>query len=181
MPSSVFVIGCSAGTVGSFFHAPYVLDNYKSIPVAFVGDSGGGYLEGPASLVAHLGIPELVPNWIPAYKSLFDSEFHTTKIFTIPATTYPDAQFSLLDTLDDSVQSEIIAQLNRRLSLQDVIFANLNEIRSAAPNFHSYSGPGDHHCITMEPAFADYSVKGILLRDWITDLTEGKSVENVAP
>jgi hypothetical protein len=180
-PSSVFVIGCSAGTVGSFFHAPFILEHYKDTPMGFVGDSGGGFLEAPASFVTDLGIPDLVPNWIPAYQSLIEGNFHTSMVFTIPATNYPQAQFSLLDTLEDSVQTEIIAQLGGSVSLQDVIFANLNGIRAVAPNFRSYSGPGDHHCITMDPIFPEYSVNGILLRNWITDLSEGKSVENVAP
>lgn len=181
-PKSVFVIGCSAGTVGSFFHAPDILEHYPYIPVVFVGDSGGGYLDGPASVAESFGLPTLLNTMPPEYKNFItEDSLRTRFLFTLPNQLYPDATFALLDTTNDHAQDEIIQRLGMKFTLADLIAANLEDIRTDAPNFLSYTGPGDYHCITMHPDFINYKVNGISLRDWFADLANGKPVKNISP
>jgi len=182
-PSSVFVIGCSAGVVGSFFHSPYILEHYKTIPAAVVGDSGGGYLNGPASYVEQVGTMSLVPNWLPQYQDLISNNLIQTKLFfTIPPQAYPKVHFGLVDTQNDGVQAEIISRLNINLTLADVLQSNYADIRAATPsNFYVFTGPGDNHCITMSPAFDEYEVNNTKLSDWFANLAAGQPVENIGP
>ena len=39
-PESVYMVGCSAGVVGSFFNLPYFKQHYLQTPLTIVGDSG---------------------------------------------------------------------------------------------------------------------------------------------
>lgn len=181
-PKSLFMIGCSAGVIGSYIHAPFVLEHYKNIPATLVGDSGGGYLDGPISLIQPYGILDQFPAWIPQYADLRSSEFlRSSSLFIIPATTYPDARFALLDTTDDAPQSKLIARFDKSLTLAQVVDRNLAEIQSGAPNFYRYTGPGDYHCITMNPVFYEYTVNNTRLVDWFARLEAGQTVDNVAP
>jgi hypothetical protein len=181
-PDSVFAIGCSAGVIGSFFHAPHILEHYKGIPFTLIGDSGGGYLDGPASFAERMGTDKLAPEWLPQYKNLFAGGLIRSRyFFTIPPLVYPEGHFGLLDTQDDGVQAEIIARFDPQTTLTEVIQANLADIRSDAPDFLSYTSPGDYHCVTMSPNFYENEVDGTKLADWITALAAGQPVENIYP
>jgi len=181
-PDSVFVIGCSAGVVGSFFHAPYMLEQYQNIPFALVGDSGGGYFDGPASVAKNLGTLEVLPDWLPQYQDLIVNDLIRSRLFfVIPAQAYPNARFGLLDTLNDSLQGELISRFNKKLTLAKVLQSNLDDIRVDAPDIYSYTGPGDYHCITMHPDFYTYEVGGTKLSDWLASLANGQPVENIMP
>lgn len=181
-PESLFMIGCSAGVIGSYIHAPFILEHYKNVPATLVGDSGGGYLDGPVSLIRGYGILDLFPAWIPQYAELRTAEMlRSSNFFIIPAVSYPDVRFALLDTSEDAPQSKLIARFDKSLTLAQVLENNLASIRSSAPNFRSYTGPGDYHCITMNPVFYEYSVNNVRLVDWFARLEARLPVENVAP
>lgn len=181
-PDSVFVIGCSAGVLGAFFHAPYMLEQYQNIPFTLVGDSGGGYVDGPASVLESMGTLAVLPDWLPQYQGLVTNGMIRSKLFfVIPAQAYSNARFGLLDTTKDNVQQEIISRFHQNLTLAEVIQSNLNDIRIDAPDFFSYTGPGDYHCITMTPDFYDYKVRENKLVDWFSSLANGQTVENIVP
>jgi hypothetical protein len=181
-PDSVFAIGCSAGVVGSFFNSPYILENYKDIPFTLIGDSGGGYLDGPASFVESIGTSELLPGWLPQYKDLISGGLvHSKLFFTLPAQAYPEAHFGLLDTQDDSLQAEILTRFNSKLTLAQVIQSNLVNIRADVPDFYSYTGPGDYHCITNAPNYYEYEAGGVKLNDWFATLASGQPADNITP
>jgi hypothetical protein len=181
-PDSIFVIGCSAGVLGSFFHAPYLLEQYPNTPFALIGDSGGGFFDGPAVVFQNLGTMEVVPDWLPQYQGVVANGMIQTKLFfVLPALTYPNARFGLLDTLNDSPQSELLSLFGQDLTLAKVLKSNLDDIRAEVPNFVSYTGPGDHHCITMDPVFYQYQVNGTKLADWLSNLANGQPVENIMP
>jgi hypothetical protein len=180
-PEKVFVIGCSAGVVGSAFLSPYIMEEYKPLPIVVLGDSGGGYLDGPPQLLRDLGALDVTPDWIPAYGNLTPENFHTADLFIIPALFYPQNTLALLDTVDDSTQSEIVARVGGNLTLQGLIQSNVQALQAAAPNIRAYTGPGDYHCITMQPNFYAYEAKGVRLVDWLADLEAGKTVSDVKP
>ncbi len=181
-PESLFMIGCSAGVIGSYIHAPFILEHYKNVPTTLVGDSGGGYLDGPVSLIRNYGILDLFPSWLPQYNEIRSSEFlRSSNLFIIPANAYPDAHFTMLDTTEDEVQGSLISLFDKSLTMKTVLEKNLAEINAGTTNFHSYYGPGNYHCITMNPVFYEYSVNNTRLVDWFARLEAGQPVENVAP
>jgi hypothetical protein len=181
-PASLFMIGCSAGVVGSYIHAPFILEHYKDIPVALVGDSGGGYLDGPVAFLDNYGMRQLFPKWIPQYQEMLSGPMlPSSRLFTIPAQVYPSARFGLVDTQQDAAQSEIISRFDKSLSLAKVLQTNMADIQAAAPESRYYIAPGDHHCITMDPAFYDTTVKNVRLDDWFARMAAGQPVENITP
>ncbi len=181
-PDSVYIIGCSAGVVGSYFNAPYLLQHYQNTPFALVGDFGGGYLDGSASMIQSFGTLDLFPNWLPQYQNAISGQLFQTKfVFTIPAQAYPNARFGLLDTQNDSTQSEIISRFDPKLTLYDVLKSNIAELRADVANIYSYSGPGDSHCITMQPAYYNFVAGGIKLNDWMSSFTAVEPPTNVGP
>jgi hypothetical protein len=157
------------------------MEHYRNKQVTIVGDSGGGFVDAPAGVIQNLGTLDLLPDWLPAYRALTADAFHTASIFTIPARAYPANTFALVDTWDDSAQSGILANLGGAVTLKDVLEANLKELHSAAPNIRSFTGPGDHHCLTLGSSFYEFESNGVRLHDWIDDLSVGKTVEDVIP
>ncbi len=181
-PDSVFMVGCSAGVVGSYFNLPYFMQHYPDTPVALIGDSGGGYLNGPVSFTKNFGTLELLPKWLPQYQDIISGDlFRTEFIFIIPAQTYPSVRFGLIDTQEDGAQAEIISRFNRNLTLKDVLQSNLAKLHANTKNIYSYSGPGDHHCITMQPAYYDYAVGGVKLNDWVSGFSTAQPPQNIEP
>lgn len=181
-PESLFMIGCSAGVTGAFMHAPYILEHYQNVPTTLIGDSGGPFIDGPAVLLNNYGVENLFAPWLPAYQQITaDGVVHSRMFFSIPAQAYPTVKFGLLDTTEDGVQMEILSRFSKTLKLSDAIKNNLTAVRADAPGFLSYNGPGDHHCITMSPAFNEYSVNGVRLDDWFARLEAGQTVQNVSP
>lgn len=181
-PKSLFMIGCSAGVVGSYIHAPYILEHYKNIPVTLVGDSGGGFIDAPSALVKPFGIMDLLAPWLPGYDSIRSSDIlHSGDFFTVTANAYPNVHFGMLDTQQDSTQTEILRPFDRNLVLAQLLKKNMAELQAGAPNMRTFTGPGDYHCITMNPVFYEYSVNNTRLVDWFARQEAGQPVENVAP
>lgn len=181
-PDSLFMIGCSAGVVGSFLHAPYILEHYANTPTVLVGDSGGGYLNGSTAYLQNYGTVDLFPSWLPQYQAMTSGDmFETRQFFTIPALAYPDTRFGLVDTLEDSAQASLFPRFNLNLTLSQVLRANFAAIQKETKNFTFYLGTGDHHCITMDPAYYEMTVKGITLNDWFTGLAQGRQIQSAIP
>ncbi len=181
-PAKLFMMGCSAGVIGGYFHVPFILEHYRNVPTVMVGDSGGGYVPGPTAFLDNYGTRDLLPNWLPQYQQLVSGTvLDPSLFFSIPVNAYPGVRFALLDTQQDAPQSELISRFNPQLTLADVLRANLKTIQAAAPDVLYYEGSGDYHCISMVPAYYEYEVRGIKLNDWITRLAAGQPVESVAP
>lgn len=181
-PDSLFMIGCSAGVVGSFIHAPYILEHYQNIPTALIGDSGGGYLNGSTAYLKNYGTVNLFPDWLPQYQALTTGEmFETRQFFTIPALAYPNTKFGLVDTLEDAAQASLFPRFNLNLTLPQVLKANFAAIQKDAPNFSFYLGTGNHHCITMDPAYYEMTIKGVNLNNWFTAIANNQPVTDAIP
>lgn len=174
-PDSIYMVGCSAGVIGSFFNLPYFKQHYLATPTTIVGDSGGGYLEGPSSVAKSFGTFDLVPSWLPEYQNLISGDILRPKFFfTIPALAYLDTRIGLVDSQEDGVQAEIVSRFDRSVTLKGVLESNMADLRSIAPGINSFIGPGDIHCITMNDNYYNYQANGVQLRDWMTDLASSQ-------
>lgn len=180
-PEAVTVIGCSAGVIGSAFHAPYIMEQYKTLPITVIGDSGGGFVDGPPVILQRLGTFDLWPAWLPSYQALTPETFRAASFFTLAAQAYPQNTLALVDTTADGVQAGLLAQLGTGVTLAEVLGRNLQTLHEGAPNLRSFTGPGDYHCILERPEFYDYTVNGTALRDWVAEVQSGRAVADVAP
>ena len=57
--------------------------------------------------------------------------------------------------------------------------ASVASIRSASPNFSSYTAPGSDHCVINSPAVYTTEVGGVRLVEWIRSLAETRTAPSV--
>lgn len=178
-PESVFVTGCSAGSLGASFHAASILSQYEGVRAAVLGDSAGGYRGNLEAQFAAWNTAGVLPDL-----DVFADETIETLSFNDfwigPAQTFPDAQFAQYNTAGDLVQSFFILIGGMGLPYPEALAANDAEITDAVDNYASYIAGGEEHCILPAPRFYTYTVGDARFSDWVAALAAGEPVESVA-
>ncbi|HEX6289706.1 MAG TPA: pectin acetylesterase-family hydrolase [Herpetosiphonaceae bacterium] len=178
-PESIFVSGCSAGSVGSIMFAPYVIEHYRSVPVVQMGDSEAFVFGRPVELQEDWRSHDNFPDWIPAVRAIEPGQWTAEKFYTAIANFYPDRRFSQYNTAHDSVQIRYFRAANGVGSWEEALDASMKEIHAKAPNFRSYLAGGSSHCITPFGSFYAVQSDGVYFRDWVDAMANGRDVENV--
>lgn len=182
----MMVTGCSAGSYGSIYWTPHVVEAFPGARVRQFGDSGAGVL-GPNFLyhsIPNWNVTNSAPSWIPAldpdlvdYRTLSLDELYVRL-----ARHYPDTRFAQFNHVEDAVQQIYYW----RMGAEDVntwrpeMLASLSSIRERAPNFRSFIAPGDAHCATIENTFYGERSDNVSLRDWVSDYMDMRDVDSVA-
>lgn len=163
-PESVFVSGCSAGAVGSAYHAPAIMRRYAGVPVTQMGDSAGGYRGDLDRILSAWGVNA----------SSFEA------FYLQGAAANPTRRFSELNTAQDETQLTFQRWMGSDLrSVQDILLGNLLDVHTQAANFRSYTAPGNVHCVTLWDDFYSMSISGTRVLDWVANLALGNDVGNV--
>ncbi|MEM7113682.1 MAG: pectin acetylesterase-family hydrolase [Chloroflexota bacterium] len=178
-PDSIFVTGCSAGSVGSIVAAPYLIENYPNTPVTQLGDSLSFVFPGPVDLQSIWDIAGAYPDWIPTVAALDPTNHVTADYYNAIASHYPNYTFAQYNTERDNVQVRYYSPEPDPDGLAAAIATSLTTIHSQSPNFRSYTASGDLHCIMPRHQFYSMETNGVLLRDWVSDLATGQSVDSV--
>ena len=182
-PESIFVTGCSAGSIGSILFAPYLIHHYPQARVAQLGDSEAYVFHRPVDLQSEWRAHDNFPAWIPGLRDIAPGQFTMAQFYATVAQFYPDYIFSQYNTAHDAVQQRYFYALAAAtpvpLTWEEALEASLREIQAQAPNFRSYVAGGDDHCITPRAEFYTRQVAGRLFRDWVADLTAGNDVPSV--
>ena len=181
-PQSIFVTGCSAGSVGSITFAPYVIKHYPGAQVTQLGDSLAFVFDHALDLQTEWKAHDNFPPWIPAMKDLGPGKFTTAGFYSATANFYPDHIFAEYNSAHDFVQQRYYFAAARTPTpgpFEDALQASLAQIHERAPNFRSYAAAGAEHCITPRPDFYTLETNGIRFRDWVADLADGKRVKDV--
>jgi hypothetical protein len=106
-------------------------------------------------------------------------EFTMARLYSAVARFYPERIFSQYSTAHDAVQQRYYYALPGATGRwEDALEASLREIHGSAANFRSYLGAGSSHCILPFDRFYDERTGGVLFRDWVRDLAEGRPVRN---
>jgi hypothetical protein len=168
---SVFVVGCSAGSVGSAFHVPAVLDHWPHAEITQLGDSLAFVFHRPVSLTdwgAHAHFP--------AFFRIGNRRFTMVEYLRALARAYPKHMFARFNHAGDDVQEAFYAAVGGdpkdfegRLRAAE---SNLKRL----PNYRSYLACGDRHCILPDSAFYSTTVRKVRLREWVADLAAGANV-----
>lgn len=178
-PESVFITGCSAGSVGSAAHAPYIIENYPDTRVTQLGDSLAFVFHRPLNLTEY-GTYDNLPDWVPGLESLQPGNFTMAGYYRSLANYYPNYVFSQFNTSADRVQDRFyLAVGGQPGEFPGDLLDSLDEIHASTPNFFSYLAGGDAHCVMPADRFYTYSTNGVRLRDWVADLAAGTPVESV--
>ncbi len=180
-PDSVFVTGCSAGSVGSIFHVPYIIEHYPHTPVTQLGESLAFISGRSQDLQTPYRGYDNFPDWIPAVQAIPVGGFEMADFYIGVADYYPTYTFAQFNSVSDRVQQRYYEAWGGQPGQFRVdLLAYLAEIRAGAPNFRTYTAAGDLHCILPDDSFYRLETGGVRLVDWVRDLAAGGDVENVA-
>jgi Pectinacetylesterase len=181
-PTTVFVTGCSAGSVGSAVFAPYVIRSYPDAIVNQLGDSLALVLPRKLDIRSGWRGDRALPAWIPAMRRLNPARMTLADYYVALANFYPGHTFAQFDHEGDWVQARYYVALGGRWeAFPGALARTLQSIHDRARTFRSYVADGDGHCVLPDPSFYSLDVAGKPLREWVADLAEGRPVANVAP
>jgi Pectinacetylesterase len=178
-PRSVFVAGCSAGSVGSAAFAPFVIRHYRRARVAQLGDSLAFVFHRPLDLEAGYRAHENFPRWIPAVRAIKPGHFTMARYYTAIGNYYRRASFAQFNYDSDAVQERFYAALGGTAGdFPAALAQSLGEIRASTPSFRSYTAPGSSHCVLPLDRFYSLRVRGVSLAGWVRRLAAGRPVRS---
>lgn len=179
---SVFVTGCSAGSVGAFLQTPYIIQRYPKASVVYLGDSLVFDYPQPPNFEETYLAQENFPDWIPSLKEIPKEHFRMLDFYTAVANYYPDYRFAQFSYLKDEVQDFFYKFFGGKsegfaTSLQ----VDMTEIYADSPNFRYYIAQGSQHCSMPLQSFYSIKNSNVRYRDWVAGLANGLNVPNIEP
>ena len=179
-PDSVFVTGCSAGSIGSIRAAPHLIHNYPDTQVVQLGDSLGFVFDEPTAVDTIYGTHQSLPNWIPAFDDFDPNAFTMADFYNAVAAFYPENRFAQYNTEADNVQVRYhLAGGDSADTFAPALAEAISDIHLKSPNFRSYTADGEIHCIMPGNLFYTREVGDVRFRDWVAGLAAGTEVDNV--
>jgi hypothetical protein len=178
-PRRVLVTGSSAGSVGSAFHAPAVIDHYRGADVAQLGDSLALLNSTPLRLTTWRGLDNL-PVWMRAAPALRPGRF-TMAAFLLRLTGhYPRVRFARFNFDRDAVQERYFADDPRvRARFPALLRRAEATLRARAPNYRSFLACGSSHTIAGMWRYYSLRQAGWALADWVDRFVAGSRVPSV--
>ena len=170
-PDTVFVTGCSAGSVGSAFHAPDVITRYPDARVTQLGDSLAFVFPRSISLVGW-GTHAVFPSFFRIGNRRWTMAEYIQRL----ARAYPTRTFARFNHAADDVQERFYAALGDTPAGFEPRLRAAEERLKTLRNYRSYLACGDEHCALPTHEFYLLDVGGVRLRDWVADLAAGKDV-----
>jgi hypothetical protein len=179
-PEKIFVSGCSAGSYGSAMGAPYIHELYPDVPFYQLGDAGAGVITDDffASGFPNWGAVANIPDWIPALDIPW-TEITMAKWYIALANYYSEDRWSQYNTAHDVDQIFFYSAMGGTGDWSDLMLASIQDIQDNAPNFHSYTAPGEIHCITGADIFYTREVEGVKLVDWVDAMVNDEAWDDV--
>jgi hypothetical protein len=179
-PESVFVAGCSAGSIGSAMFAPYLIAQYPQSQVTQLGDSLGFLFSQPRDVERYYGASSGFAREIASLPGIDETAFTMADYYTAVAGYYPDNVFAQFNWKLDGVQEMFYtAGGGDPDNFAGALSGAIAAIHEGAPNFRSYTAEGSNHCITPRDAFYSEEVNGVRFVDWITELASGLDVPTI--
>jgi Pectinacetylesterase len=181
-PRSVFVAGCSAGSVGSAAFAPFLIRHYRRARVAQLGDSLAFVFHRPLDLETDYRAHENFPRWIPAVRAIKPGEFTMARYYAAIGSYYRRASLAQFNYAADAVQERYYVALGGRPGdFPAALAKSLGRIRASTRNFRSYTAPGSSHCVLPLDRFYDLRVGGVSFAGWVARLAAGRPVRSTPP
>jgi hypothetical protein len=168
---SVFVAGCSAGSVGSAFHVPAVLARWPRARVTQLGDSLAFVFPRPIT-VSDWGAQE----HFPPFFRIGTRPFTMVEYLTALARRYPKRVFARFNHAGDDVQEAFYGAVGGNPADFETRLRAAERTLRRLPNYRSYLACGGDHCSLPTPSFYTTRVDGVSLREWVARLAAGRDV-----
>jgi hypothetical protein len=179
-PERVLVTGTSAGSVGSAFHAPGIVDRYGAVRTSQLGDSLAFVFPRPLRLTQYHGLDHL-PAWMRGDARLRPGRFTMVRFLSRLIAHYPKATFSRFNFRADHVQTDFYEQDGgRRSGFTPALLRAERRLHSLAPPYRSFLACGSRHGILTVHPFFDLRVGRVRLRDWTARIANGQPVSSYA-
>jgi len=173
-PEAVFVTGCSAGSVGSAFHADAIIRRYPDARVTQLGDSLAFVFHRPISLV-EWGTHRHFPRWFRPTRPR--ERWTMVEFIRVLARAHPKRTFARFNHVRDGVQERFYAAVGADpAGFAPRLRAAERELKRL-PNYRSYLACGTAHCAFQGPEFYALRVGGVRVREWVADLAAGRDVD----
>jgi hypothetical protein len=176
-PDRVFVAGSSAGSVGSAFHAPEVIEHYRDARVAQLGDSLAFASQRPMRLTEWHGL-EQVPDWMRSEPDVQPGRFRMVAFLTDLANHYRRVTFARFNYRSDRVQ-RLFYGLGIRPGFSTALLHDERRLARDAPTYRAYLACGSGHMVLPSRRFYSLTIDGESLRDWVARLADGQSVQSL--
>jgi len=173
-PETVFVTGCSAGSVGSAFHTDAIMRRYPTAQVTQVGDSLAFVFHRPISL-ASWGAHGRFPAWFrPSHPG---GRWTMTEFLTALAKQHPERTFARFNHARDGVQIQFYKAIGGKPKDFAPRLRAAEQALKELPNYRSFLACGSEHCSFVRDEFYSERTAGTRLRDWVADLAAGNNVK----
>jgi dienelactone hydrolase len=169
--SVVFVTGCSAGSVGSAFHADAIIRHYRQARVTELGDSLAFVFHRKIRLTAW-GTDSVFP---PFFR-IGHRRWTMTEFVTRLARAHPNVVFARFNHAADAVQERFYEAVGGKPGGFEPRLRVAERALKRLANYRSYLACGTNHCALPTPEFYALRVGGVSLRDWVADLANGRDV-----
>ena len=181
-PDSVFVAGCSAGSVGSAIAVPFIIDAYPDSSVTQLGDSLGTIFDTSTDLSNLWGVPDFYTDSLLEFAPDL-SDYTTADYYIALGHAYPDQTFAQFNYQHDNVQQRFFAAgVDDPASLIAAsLQTSLTTISDSISNFRYFVADDSKHCILPTADFYRVTSRDVSVRDWITSVALNEPIENVSP
>jgi dienelactone hydrolase len=167
----VFITGCSAGSVGSAFHADAIIRHYRRARITQLGDSLAFVFHRPISLAAW-GTNSVFP---PFFR-IGNRRWTMVEFITRLAKAHSDLTFARLNHATDAVQERFYGAVGGNPAGFEPRLRSAERTLKRQRNYRSYLACGSNHCASPTPEFYSLRVGDVSLRDWVADLARGRDV-----
>ena len=172
-PEKVLVTGCSAGSYGSIYWAPYVRRMFPEAFMTHLGDSGAGVI---TKDFLYNGMSQWAPqknasSWIPGLDpSKYDwRELSFNDLYTEVGLFYPDLQLAQFNYTQDENQLFFYELMGGDSSVwPSLMRESLGGLEQKLDNFESFLVEGEDHCILpYDRIYTDISQQGEDFKSWL--------------
>jgi len=179
-PESVFVTGCSAGSVGSSIAAPFFIEAYPDTLVTQLGDSLALIFDTPTDMPALWKTSNFYTAAIADANPPDLTVYTQAEYYMALGRAYPENIFAQYNFQFDNVQQRYFAseEADPHAFVGENIPANMAMIAAETPNFRYYIGNGSSHCITPLASLYTIEVDNVPVLDWVWNVAQGNEVKN---
>jgi Pectinacetylesterase len=174
-PGRVFVTGSSAGSVGSAFHAPEIIDHYRGAGVAQLGDSLAFASQTPMLLIEWHGLDHL-PGWMRSEPDVQPGRFRMVAFLTHLVDHYRGVTFARFNYRSDFVQRRFYGPPGTGPTFTMALLRDERRLARRAPGYRSYLACGSGHMVLPSRRLYGLTVGLEPLRDWVARLANGEPV-----
>lgn len=181
-PERIVVSGSSGGGDAALMHYAYLREQYQNVDDwVFLLDASFGITTERflTEDIANWGTYENRPKWIPSIAAATPAELTWDFSMIEGDKYYPKGVTAEFGCAYDTLQGfTYTLHGGDKAQWHDKLVEHLSNMSTNDDKFRYFVASGTGHIVFDQETFYQYHVNGVLLSDWVSDLANGKDVEN---